>query len=136
MRGIGNERGVIVSWLMKLLVGLAVVAVIMFDAGSILVNTFTLDTAADDTAIALSLAINPDQFGTNDEEVFLAAKELVASGTTNAADAKVVHSGTNVDEESVIHVKLKRTANTIVVKRISAIEKWARATAEGQASTN
>lgn len=132
----GNERGVVVSWLLKLLVGLAVVAVILFDAGSILVNYFTLDGAANDTAIALSLSIEPDDFGTNDEEVFEAAKSVVASGSTNAADAKVLRNGTNVDEEGIIHVKLRRTATTFVVKHISAIRKWARATAEGQASTN
>ncbi|HYI46359.1 MAG TPA: hypothetical protein VE174_12950 [Actinomycetota bacterium] len=136
MRGIGNERGVVISWLMKLLVGLAIVSVVMFDAGSILVNHVTLDTAANDTALALSLAIDPDQFGTNDEEVFEGAKEIVASNSTNAGGAKVVRSGTNVDEEGVIHVKLKRVADTFVVERIEAIKKWGRATAEGQASTD
>lgn len=135
MRGIGNERGVVVSWLVKILVGFVIVGVIIFDAGSILVNYFTLDSSATDTAIALSLAIEPDEFGTNDEQVYQAAKILVAGGTTNAADAKVVHNGTNVDEEGVIHVKLKRVANTIVVKRIAAIAKWAKAKAEGSAST-
>ena len=135
MRGIGNERGVIVSWFAKLLVGLAVVAVVLFDTGSIVINYFTLDGAADDTATALSLAFETDQFGTNDEQLYEAAKELVATGTTNAADAKVVHAGTNVDENGVIHVKLKRVAKTLVVERIEAISKWAKATAEGQAST-
>ena len=136
VKGIDNERGVVVSWLLKMLVGFTIAAIVVFDGGSILVNFFTLDSAADDTAIALSLAIEPDQFGTNDEEVYLAAKELVAGGTTGAAGAKVVRSGTNVDEEGIIHVKLKRFADTIVIKRIKAIRKWALATGEGQASTN
>ena len=136
VRGIDNERGVLVSWLMKLAIGFAIAGVVLFDGGSIMVNYFTLDSAADDTAVAVSLAIDTDQFGSNDEEVYMKTVEIVASDSTGAANAKVVHNGTFVDEQRVIHVKLKRVANTFVVKHISAIAKWARAVAEGTALAN
>ena len=130
-----NERGVIISWLFKLVLFLALVGVIVFDAGSILVNVFTLDSAADDTAIALSLIVDPDEFGTNDQQVFDQASLLVASDTTLAGDAKVIQNGTHVDEQGVVHVKLRRVADTLVVEQFTALRKWARATAEGSAST-
>jgi hypothetical protein len=136
VRGTNNERGVLVSWLMKLLIGFAIAGVVLFDGGSILVNYFTLDSAADDTAVAVSLAIETDQFGSNDEAVFQKTVEIVASGSTGAADAKVVHNGTFVDEQKLIHVKLKRVASTFLVKRIQVIAKWARAVAEGTALAN
>ncbi len=130
-----DERGILLSWLAKIVVGIAMFGVIAYDGGSILFNYFTLDSAADDLALALSLAIETDDFGTNDEEVFEGAKTLIAAGQVDASGARVVRNGTGVDEEGIIHVKLKRVASTIVVERIAPLQKWARATGEGQAST-
>lgn len=131
-----DERGIVISWLIKVVLMLAVVGSIAFDGASILVNTFTLDSAADDTALALSLQIDTDEFGTNDQEVLLAAQSFIASGESSAQDAKVVPNGTHVDEQGVIHVKLKRAAKTIVVSRVEAIRKWGIARGEGRAATN
>jgi len=130
-----DERGVIISWLFKLVLFLSVVGVLVFDVGSILVNVFTLDSAADDTAIALSLIVDPAAVATNDQQVFQQAQLLVASDATLAGDATVVESGTHVDEQGVVHVKLRRVADTLVVEQFTALRKWARATAEGSAST-
>src|SRR5688572_31019160 len=96
---ISNERGVIISWLVKLVLTLAVIGVIVFDFGSIAVNYFTLDSAADDAAVALSLAIDTDAFGTNDAEVVQGAKNLIASDESLAGDARVIAKRTHVDEQ-------------------------------------
>lgn len=130
-----DERGVIINWLVKIVLMLAVLGVIVFDIGSIAVNTFTLDSAADDAAIALSLAIETDQFGTNDAQVVQAAEQLIASDTTLAGDARVIASRTHVDENGVIHIALRRAADTLVVDQIEALRKWGIAKAEGSAST-
>ena len=131
-----NERGVVVTWLIKVVLLLVVFGSIAFDAVSIVVNYFTLDSAADDAAIALSLQIDPDQFGANDHEVFLAAQNFIASGDSNSPDAKVLVNGTHLDEQGVIHIRLRRTAKTIFVSRVEVIRKWGVATGEGQAATN
>jgi hypothetical protein len=131
-----DQRGIIINWLLKLLLVLSIIGVIVFDTGSVVVNHFTLDSAANDAAIALSLAIETDEFGTNDAQVVEAAKTLIASDQTLAGDARVVARRTHVDEEGVIHVTLRRTANTLVVQRVEAIRKWGIATTEGTASTN
>jgi hypothetical protein len=131
-----DERGIIISWLIKVTLFLAVVGVFVFDAGSIVVNIFTLDSAADDTAIALSLIVDPQQVGLDDSRVFEQAQLLVASDETLASDARVVRNGTHLDDQGVVHVKLVRVADTLVVEQFTALKKWARATAEGSASTN
>ena len=131
-----DERGVIVNWLVKLVLGLAVLGVIVFDFGSIAVNYFTLDSAADDAAVALSLAIETDDFGTNDAQVVQAAETLIASDDSLAGDARVIVRRTHVDEDGVIHITLRRAADTLLVDQIDAIRQWGVATAEGSASTN
>ena len=131
-----DERGVIINWLVKLVLTLAIFGVIVFDFGSIAVNYFTLDSAADDAAVALSLAIDTDDFGTNDAQVVQAAENLIASDESLAGDARVVDARTHVDEQGVIHITLRRAADTLVVDQIDAIRKWGVATTEGSASTN
>ena len=129
---IRNQRGLVASWLAKIVIGIAIFGVIAYDAGSILVNYFTLDSAADDVAIAMSLDIqrsNVNQF--TDSEVYDLAKAIVASPDEGVEGARVVRNGTNIDDEGVIHVKLRRSADSLIVKRIGAIEDWAKATSEG-----
>ena len=131
-----DERGIVISWLIKITLFLAVIGIFVFDAGSIVVNIFTLDSAADDTAIALSLIVDPSTVGLDDNRVFEQAQLLVASDETLAADARVIRNGTHLDDQGVVHVKLTRVADTLVVDQFTALRKWARATAEGSASTN
>jgi hypothetical protein len=127
-----TESGIVASWLAKIVIGIAIFGVIAYDAGSILVNYFTLDSGADDLAIAMSLDItrsNANQF--TDSEVFDLAKEIVADPDEGVEGAKVVRNGTHIDDQGVIHVKLRRSADTLIVERIGAIEDWAKATSEG-----
>lgn len=123
-----NERGIIGDWLAKTLIAFVVVGVVLFDAGSILVNFFTLDNSADSIAVAVSTSIAggrnvPDQVH-EDEARELAREE----------GARLV--GFEIDQqERVVRVALRRRASTLVVERIGWISDWARATAEGQAGT-
>jgi len=131
-----NERGIVASWLAKIVIGFVIFGVIAYDAGSIMVNFFTLDSGAEDLAIAMSLDItraNANQF--TDEEVFDLATELVESPDNGVDGAKVLRKGTSIDDEGVVHVRLRRSADTLIVKRIGAIEDWAEATSDGSSST-
>ncbi len=132
-----DERGIIANWLIKVVLGIAIFGVIAYDAGSILVNYFTLDSASDDVAIGVSTDVgtssNASQFTEN--EIYQLAKAQVEAEDGGVANAKVLRRGTNIDSEGVVHVRLRRKADTLIVSRISAIEKWARATANGQAGT-
>ena len=119
----GDERGLIVNWLLKLLIGFFVVAVVIYDGGSIVVNFFTLDSQADEIAVQLTTEATPGTLVQSDLEV--RARELATQSGARLVELRV--------EGDIVFVTLRRRADTLVVGRISAIADWARATAEGQA---
>lgn len=121
-----DERGILVSWIVKLLLGLAVAAVILFDAGSIAVNAFTLSSSATDIANALATTIQQSGSATiNQSQIEGEARDLA-----DDAGAKLV--SVTIDKSArTLQVTLRRKADTLIVSRVGAIEKWARATAEG-----
>jgi hypothetical protein len=124
-----DDRGIVLNWLVKLIIGLAIGGVILFDAGSILVNFFGLDGAADEIANMLATDVSSGKLDLNDEGEI----EEIARKEARKRDAKLTKF--EIDAKARIHVRLKSTADTIVVSRISPIEDWAVATAEGQAAT-
>lgn len=115
----------ITGWLIKLLIGFAVTAVVVFDGGSILVNYFTLDSTADDIAIAVSTDLaggaSPNAQALEDH-----AEELAQESEARLLDF-------SIDQDEVVHVTIRRRASTLVVGKIGWIKDWARATAEGRA---
>jgi hypothetical protein len=130
-----NERGIIADWLVKVIIGIAVFGVILFDVGAILVNFFTLDSAADDVAVAVSTDVGAgdvNQF--TDQEIYQMVKDVVDSPDNGVKDARVVRKGTGI-EDGTIQVRLRRIADTLVVGRIGAIEDWAKATSNGKSGT-
>ena len=131
-----NEQGIIADWLVKLVIGMVVFGVILFDVGAILVNFFTLDSAADDVAVAISTDVGAGEVNQfTDQEILKMVKEVVASPDNGVQDARVLRRGTGIDEEGTITIRLRRVANTLVVGLIGAIEDWAQATTNGRAGT-
>jgi hypothetical protein len=125
-RVLADERGIIIGWIGKIMIGLAITGVVIFDAGSILVNLFTLDSTADEIAIDISIQIGT---GTPTQ------REIEDTALEMATEAGARLLGVEVDAEKVVHVRLRRRADTLVVGRVSFIEDWARATVEGQAGS-
>ena len=133
MRG-DNEAGIILNWLAKIVIILGVIGVVGFDVGSVVINAVTLDSSADEVAIDISLRV--DQAGTStDPQVYLWAVERVNSETEGIEGAKVLKKGTGVDDEGVVHIRLKRKTNTLVAGLIGPLEKYTVARADGQAGT-
>jgi hypothetical protein len=125
---LSDERGILVSWLVKLLLGLAVAGLILFEVGAIAVNTFTLSSTANDIAIELTTAVTQSGSLTpNESQLQGQARDLAKE-----AGARLV--ALDIDStERTVHVTLRRRADTLVIQRFSAIEGWGRATADGQA---
>lgn len=137
-----DDRGVVLNWLVKLLIGLAVGGVILFDAGSIAVNFFGLDSAADEVANSFATQIASGDVSETE------ARSLGACGARKAAtplcqelkdkakeyNARILE--VTLDLKGEVKVRLRRTADTLIVKRIGPIEDWGTATAEGRASTD
>ncbi len=134
---IRDERGIIGDFFLKVILGLGIFAVVAYDAGSILVNYFTLDSGADDVAVVVSTSVgtsgNAAQY--TDEEILQLAKAQVNSEDGGVKDARVLREGTMIDDAGIVHIRLRRVADTLIVSRIGPIARWARATADGQAGT-
>ena len=137
-----DERGVVVSWLVKVLVGLAIGGVILFDVGSIAVNFFTLDSAANEIANSLGTEISTGTYSESDVNSLESCRRAPVSTplcqmlTKKARenDAKILK--VNLDLKGELEIRLRRTASTLIVKRIGPIEDWGTATVEGRASTD
>ena len=132
-----NESGIIVSWLLKVVGLLAVIGVVVFDIGSIAINTITLDSSADDVAVAVSIRVDQasGRFFT-DPQVYQLAVEQVGHETDGVAGAKVLKNGTGIDDEGIVHVRLRRKAKTLITGLIGPLEKYTVGKADGQAGTN
>lgn len=127
MTSFTRDDGVVLSWLARVLAVLAVLGVILFDAGSITTNYFGLQTTADEIASTLSTL---ERTGQIRNSVDLEAQARVLA---DEADAHVVSAV--MDTQGVIHVRLRRKARTLFVGLIDPIRHWARATAEARSSS-
>lgn len=131
------EHGVVVSWLLRVLVGLALVAVLLFDFGSIVVNFFTLDSVAAEVATAVTADLFTGTEPTPNLECKRRLNVPVCRGIYEIARGKGVKIvSARFDQQGAFHVELKRTADTLIVGRIGAIEDWATATASAESDTN
>lgn len=136
-----DESGVVLNWLAKMILGLAIGGLILFDAGSIVVNYFGLDSAADEIAAEISLDIATGDFPAFDLQTIGQCTRRPSPNTVcqriqekvKAHEAKLVK--VTLDLQGNLKVRIRRTANTLVVKRIGPIEDWGTTTAEGKAST-
>ncbi|MDQ4024049.1 MAG: hypothetical protein M3217_00940 [Actinomycetota bacterium] len=131
-----DERGLVVSWLVRVLVVIGLTGIVLFDAGAIAVNFFTLDGTADEVAVEVStLASTGAQAVPNLRCNRRSTVPACMSVYTVAREHGVRVVSASYDQQGVFHVELRRTADTLVVKRIGAIEDWATATASAQAGT-
>jgi hypothetical protein len=124
-----DDRGIVINWLVKILIALAIGGVILFDAGSIAVNFFGLDGAADEIANQMATDVTTGKLNIQDES----GLKVEAQKEARKRDAKLTKF--EIDAKGNIHIRLKRVAETVIVSRIPPIEDWAESTAEGQAST-
>lgn len=137
MKQARDESGIIVSWLVKVVLLLAVIGVAGFDLGSIVVNNVTLSSSAETVAITVSLAVDEAPAGTfPDTRVYDLAVQIVQSESDGVAGARVIRKGTEIDDEGNVHIRLRRRADTLVADLIGPLKKYTVATGNGQAGTN
>lgn len=132
-----DERGIVVSWLLRVLIGIALVGVVLYDAGSIVVNFFSLDGTADEVAVAVTADVFTGTEPTPNLECKRRLEIPICRKVYEVArdkGVKIVTAG--FDQEGGFHVELRRTADTLIVGRIGAIEDWATATASAESDTN
>ena len=131
-----DERGVIISWFVKIAIFMGVLIVVLYDVGSIVVNEVSLDSTADEIAIAVSLKVDegPSVSLFTDDEIWRLA--TAAADEEGITKIRILKKGTEVDDEGIVRIRLRRRAPTLVTKYISPLEKYTVATGDGQAGTN
>jgi hypothetical protein len=128
VRALRNERGVILDWLAKTVLLLALFGVLVFDGASVAVNFLGLSSTADDIAAAVSTDVTGASITDSnavEEEAKLLARE---------AGARLVSA--ELDIQGIVHIKVRRRATTLVLGRVPATEKWTKAIATARATTN
>jgi hypothetical protein len=122
-----RERGsIVIGWLGKIVVLLAVVGIGLFDGVSVGVAHMN---GTDDANMAASAA-NYEWSQSHDvQDAYNAAVAAITSGNET-----VLTNGFSVDADGTVHLLLRRTAVTLVMSHIGALKKYTIITVHGQAS--
>jgi hypothetical protein len=132
-----DERGIVISWLVRILVGLALAGVVLFDAAAIVVNYFSVNDTAGEVALAVATDVaSGQQVVPNLECNRRSSFPPCATAYQVAREKGVRIKSARFDQEGLFHVEIRSTAETLIVGRIGAIEDWATATASADADTN
>jgi len=118
-----NQRGdIVLGWLIKLIVSLALVGLVAFEAGAVVVARVGVDSAANEAAGEAALEYSHS----HDEQ----AAEAAASEQAETSGAIVVAFEVDAAHNVVI-LTLEKKARTVFLHRIGATKSWsvARATA-------
>ncbi|MQA99558.1 MAG: hypothetical protein GEU78_04600 [Actinobacteria bacterium] len=135
-----DERGVIAGWFVRVILGLAIAGVILFDAAALVVNYFGLDSAADEMAVALSTEVDslPSRanFKCDVKNASAAAPRFCQEAHNLANENNATLLEASLDQESVVTVRLRRTADTVVVERLGFLKRYGVARAQGRSGTS
>jgi len=121
---IRDERGIIVGWIVKLFLGLALFGVALFEAGAIIVTRVSIDRISIDAAQEAGLEYGRTKSSTKAKAV---AKKFIEQNEAELVDFEVLNNGDR------ILVTVEKTASTLFVDRIPGIKDYASARATNSA---
>ena len=115
----GDDCGsIVLGWITKLIVGFALAAVVLFDAMS--VGT-TYSSVADQGSFAARQASDTWSSTKDLQKSYLTAQATATeSNPLNVIDPKTFR----VDPNGTVHLKISRTATTLVLYRIGPLKKY------------
>lgn len=121
----GDRGDIVMGWLTKVVVVLAVLGTISFDGFSLLHARFTVADTADDAAVA---ARDAYQGSKNVDLAFAAAQT-----TANEAGGSVPVKGMVIEPDGSVRVTVKQTAPTFMLRHVGKLKNTANVTGHGQA---
>jgi hypothetical protein len=134
-----DERGVVTGWFVRVILSLAIAGVVLFDAAALVINYFGLDSAADEMAVAISTDVdslpNRANFKCDVRNVSAAAPRFCQEAHNLANESNATLLEASLDQESIVRVRLRRTADTVLVKRLGFLKKYGVARAQGQSGS-
>ena len=114
-----NERGdIVIGWLLKLVISLAIVGLVAFEGGAILVAKVQADGVANDVATEAAIAY---------------AQGSDFDAAERAAEAEATHAGVELVSLDVasdgrsISVTILKKAKTLILQRIDSTKSWTEA---------
>ncbi|MDQ1640970.1 MAG: hypothetical protein QOJ90_321 [Actinomycetota bacterium] len=123
---LANERGdIVLGWLTRLAVVFGLAGIVLFDGISVAVTTVNVADQANTAALDASDTWNTTK---NVQLTYLAA---LASAQKQDPGNAVDTTTFRVDPDGKVHVRLTRTATTLVLYRIGPAKKWAVVTQDG-----
>jgi Flp pilus assembly protein TadG len=114
----GDAGGIVLGWLVRLTVVLAVMAVVAFDGISIVTSRLSLEDAGNQAARSASETWQ----STHDIRAALASAQQAA--TEANADTSVVTDSLSVDADGTAHLVVTREASTLVAQHIPPMRSW------------
>lgn len=115
----GRERGdIVIGWLVKLIVSIAIVGVVAFEAGAVVVSRVTAESAANDVANEASFVVA--RSGGFDEAEEAARVEAARQGVVLITFEVLPGNG----NDQIIHVVVEKKAKTLLLQRISWTKSW------------
>lgn len=124
-----DERGVLLTSLVRTLIVLALVGVALFDVASISVNYFRLDRIARDAALAAADRLDDNQIRYTD----IVGLRRAAQEITKPEGARI--RSITADEEGEVVIEIGRDAPTVLVQRIGPLQKYGQTSATARANT-
>lgn len=122
-----DERGLITGFVIRMVLGLVIAGVVLFDLGAVVVNFFSVDQTAGSVAEAIAEQIATNELDSSDPR----AVRKEARKLAKEDGAKLIEFEAS---SSSVTIKLEKEAPTLIVKRVPAFRDWGRATAEARAS--
>jgi hypothetical protein len=112
--GADERGGIVISWLFKLVLSLAIVGAVAFEAGAIVVAHVNADTAANEVSSEAAFAASGGSEGAAE-----------AAARVEAAKQGVRLIGVSLsDDGKVVTVIVEKTAKTLLVHRLSFTKSW------------
>lgn len=123
-RDTGN---IVMGWLTKVAVVLAIVGLCLFDA----IAVGTRYTATSDAGHNAARAGSEAWFDSKDVQIAYSA--ALTAATMDGADYTIDPKTFVVDADGTVHLKISSDAETLIIKRLGPIKKWAHVEREASA---
>ncbi len=121
-----RDRGdIVVGWLVRVVVGVAVVGVILFDA----ISVGAAKMSVTDQAVEAARAASDNWLNHHDQQAAFDAAWRAATAA-NAAN-RVDTTTFRVEPNGTVHLTLERTAPTLVLHLVGPLDYWADVSSEG-----
>lgn len=122
----GDAGGIVISWLVRLVVVVVLVAVVAFDALSVGISR--LNGTDDANAVALAAAQVWQQ-----THNFQSAVDAAEEAVPDAHESLVPHS-LSIDADGTVRLELRRQARTLVMYRLGPLRRYTFAVMKGESS--